>query len=206
MGATTAAAANAPLQVSGSQAAPLTLAQVETTVDTFLYNLYAQLDSAHQKYENTLRGLPANTDPSQEADLAQSAQELIQNVEFGTQGTGFGNVSPPFGPGGPGQTGNPLAIAQQGSSALNNLSQSWQNFGASVQNNAQRAQLTQQISGYQSQISSLQTQIASLSQPGVYTLDQQQTLKNLQNQLNQVTQQLANAQTQLAQLPSATTP
>jgi hypothetical protein len=203
----TAAATNTPVPVNDSQAVPMTPQEVENTIDTFLYNLYNQLDQVHQQYENALRGDPTNLDPSQQELIAQSDQELVQNVEFGTSGNGFANVTPPYGPGGPGQTDNPIAIAQQADSALSSLSQNWQNFGASVKSNAQRAQLTQQIQGYQSQISSLQTQIKALSQPNVVAPgDTTQTLKNLESQLYTTQQQLANAQSQLAALPPASTP
>jgi len=203
----TASATNAPVPVVDTQSVPMSQAQVENTIDTFLYNLYNQLDQVHQQYENALRGNPTNLDPSQQSLISQSDQELVQNVEFGTQGGGFANISPPYGPGGPAQITNPLAIAQQADSAENTLSQNWQNFGASVKNNATRAQLVQSITGYNSQIASLQSAINSLSQPGTVTPgNKQQTIQNLQNQLNQTKQLLANAQAQLAQLPPATTP
>ena len=101
-------------------------------VDVFLWNLYSTLDNVHQQYENILRGEPQMLDPNTAADLAESDAELSQDVRFGTQAGGAANLSPPFSPEGRGTLGDPTALAQQGSSALSDLTTRFQNFGAAL--------------------------------------------------------------------------
>lgn len=172
---------------------------VANIVDTYLYNLYSALDSAHQQYENLLRGEPASFDPTTDSSLAQTDAELTQNILWGTQSGD--NLNPPFSALGRATLGDPTALAQQGSSALSDLANQFNSFGSNLKANAQKAQLQADIKAQQSQIASLQAQIQTIqSQSTIYLGDKSSTLASLQSQLASAQQKLQNDQAQLAQL------
>jgi len=167
--------------------------------ETFLANLYQALDGPHQTQEHVFRGdyLPGGA-------LSQPANYLNDGA------TSAPPLAPPFSPATASAIGNPAAIALAGDSAVQNLSQTWSQFGQQLQSSAQRTQLQQQISSTMAQLSSVQSQISALQQQAskqgasvVVSTGQTaaQEIAALQQQAASLQQQLANLQGQLSQLP-----
>jgi len=123
--------------IAGGSALP-SPEQIATTVDNFLFNLYAATDGAHQQYEKGLRG-----------DII--SQVLGPDPDF-TQPQDDDPVAPPFSSMDRANLGDLNALAQQGSSAKQGLAAAFTQFGQSLQTQKQTlsnvaTQLQQQASG-----------------------------------------------------------
>jgi len=126
---------------------------VQSLAETFLTNLYKALDTPHQQLEHVLRGdyLPGGP-------LSQPAGDLAQGS------TSASPLAPPFSPATASAIGNPAAAALTGDSAVNDLVQTWNNFGQQLQASAQRAQLQGAIQSNTAQLKTIQSQISTLQQ------------------------------------------
>ena len=163
-------------------------------VETFLTNLYKALDKDHQQFESAIRGdlLPGgllSPNPNQNSNTAQPSE-----------------FAPPFSAPGRFAVGDPNATALQGQSNVNNLTNTWNQFGTNLKNAALRGQLTQQIATDQASLQRLNGQLAQLQQQasaGSSVIPSPQSqIASLQQQVTQLTQKIQNEQTQLAQLPA----
>ncbi len=196
--------ASAPNQAGSSGTVPApTAGSVLAKAEQFLVNLYQALDSPHQQLEQTFRGnyLPGGA-------LNQPANSLN-----GGASSSAPPLAPPFSPATASALGNPAAIAIAGDSAVNDLSQTWSQFGTQLAAAAQRTQLQQQVASGLAQLSAVQSQISALQQQasatgsstvgaGGQTLQQQ--IAALQTQASMLQQQISNAQQQVATLPAPT--
>lgn len=134
---------NAAYALSSSSRVPETQ-DVVSRVETFLVNLYEALDEPHQQFEQTLRGklLPG---PTREQIIGGTATP-VEN---------YGNLKPPFSPIGRARGGDLEALALQGSTARNNISEAWQDFGSNLQNNARKGEIQSTIERLKSSIADL---------------------------------------------------
>jgi hypothetical protein len=173
---------------------------VRNTVDQFLYSLYSALDDTHQTYESQLRG----------DSFASTDNQEFDNIINGQSGDHPpSDLTPPFSSLNRTPLGDPLATAQQGSSAKEGLVNTWSAFGSNLKGNAQRTLLLGQIAQDQADISKDQTQLAQLEATkhnnttiiGAPSIDQQ--ISTLQQQLASKQKDLADKQAKLAQIPPA---
>lgn len=120
---------------------------VVSRVETFLVDLYQALDEPHQQFEQTLRGkfLPGPT------------REQIINGTAGPD-ENYSNLKPPFSPIGRARGGDLEALALQGSTARNNLTEAWQDFGTNLQNNTRKGELQSRIEQLESTIADLNSE------------------------------------------------
>lgn len=173
-----------------------TLAKAEQ----YLVNLYQALDGPHQQYEQALRGTAG---PG--AAVTQPPDYLSQTP------TSAPSLAAPFSPTTGAAIGNPVAAALTADSAVDNISQTWSQFGQQLQSTAQRATVQGKISQAQSQLSTVQAQIAALQAHSAGTTivvgnqSPQSQLASLQQQAAKLQQQISDLQLQLAQLPTPTT-
>jgi hypothetical protein len=186
--------------VDASTVTPINPQQVLNTIDNFLYTLYNTLDTVHQQYEAVLRGEPSYPNNTLSESDGNSSSTLAQNIAYAQTGGGTGELVPPYGSANRAALGDPTAIAQQGSTAISNLAQSFKAFGQNLQSNAQAAALQASISAAQSQIASLQSQIQKTQSASFYVGDKTSTLASLNAQLATQQKNLANYQSQLAAL------
>jgi hypothetical protein len=118
-------------------------------VDTFLTTLYSALDVSHQEYEAALRGetLEAQTggglDPINARFPANQAPDTF---------------APPFSVPGRAVGGDPAALAKQGSTAIDGISKSWEEFGDKLRSHANRTELEGKINNDKATIASLRTE------------------------------------------------
>jgi hypothetical protein len=103
-------------------------------VDQFLANLYQALDTPHQDHEAQLRGKI-----SERSGVNARAVDPLE-VRFGAP-EDMGGIKPPFSAPQRALGGDPEALALQGSSALEGLAKSWNNFGEKLQSSSKRSRL-----------------------------------------------------------------
>ncbi len=205
-------AANASLASANSDLQQVTSAggsmipsatQLSSLVNTFLANLYTTLDTPHTQFEKGLRGdyLPGGLSSADPASI---------NPATPTSPT----LAPPFSPSNRAALGDPNAIALAGSSAVNDLTQTWNTFGSQLKASAQRATLTSQISYNNTQLDQINTQITQLQQqiantsatvftPGAQPPATQ--IAKLQMKAQQLEQQIAQDQQELNLIPAPPT-
>ena len=167
-------------------------------VEAYLANLYMALDTPHQMLEGELRGdyLPGGL-------LSSSPGNTYSGPSTAPP------TAPPFSAANRMALGDPKALALGAQSNVANLSQQFSNFGNQLKSASQRATLTATVQGDQAQLTSVNKQIQALQQQianssssvvvGSQTLQQQ--LQALQSQAQTLSQNISNAQLQLAQLP-----
>jgi uncharacterized FlaG/YvyC family protein len=124
--------------------------ELQARVETFLTDLYMKLDAPHQQFEHAIRGdlRPGGAGPN-----AGSADFEPPEPS---------NFAPPFSAPGRFEIGDPNAIAGQASSAVNDLSKTWDDFGAKLKNNAVKAGLQGEIKKNTGDVARLQAQRAKL--------------------------------------------
>lgn len=120
-----------PYPVKGSS---LRIDDLRGKIDGYLTTLYKALDTPHQEYEEALRGkfVEQNVNPA--------------DVRFGTDIAQRGNnMTPPFSSPNRAALGDPVAIAQQASSASDNLAKSFDDFGKRLKAVTERKTLEGEI-------------------------------------------------------------
>lgn len=161
-------------------------------VETYLFNLYRTLDEPHQRLENQLRGDPSGLEP----DIRKIPDLFTTSPQDQT----FGNFTPPFSSPNRAALGDPTATAQQAVSSKSNLAQTFSDFGTNLKKNSQKAQLSQEVANLNSQLSRLNARLTAAQTSGAIQLTGSDSIASLQQQINSVTQDLHNKQTQLSQL------
>jgi len=163
---------------------------IRNQVERYLTNLYSVLDDRHHQFEEELRTGTAtiNLDTPLESPVDLFSPPPEQ----------FGEFTPPFSSINRANLGDPVAIAQQGSSASDQLGRDFRNFGRNLE--------------AQSQVTAKQGEIRSLSREGDLTrarITQLQrdlaqappnTRSDLQNQLAVEEATLENTNAQIQQL------
>jgi hypothetical protein len=131
----------------------MTREEAVSKVDDFLTNLYEALDGPHQEYEKVLRG-----------EYVESPQVSAQDVRFGR---GFDpKDQPPFAP--PFSTperargGDLDAIAKAGSTARQDLEETWISVSDDLQSAAKRAELEAEKAQLEKKVAELREQIADM--------------------------------------------
>ena len=171
---------------------------VMNLVDQFLYNLYSALDDPHQAYEKEIRGdYFASPDNSEFDNLinGQSGDKPVSEFE------------PPFSSPNRSALGDPLATAQQGSSALGDMTKQWASFGSDLKSNAARTLLLGQIAQDQANLATLQAKLAQLqaqqteSTVIIGTPSNAAQIAAAEKDIAATEQDLHNKQAKLAQLP-----
>lgn len=162
----------------GAEAA-LSREAMMSRVDQFLVTLYTALDVSHQEYEKALRG-----------DLLKIQNERTPDeVRFAPPGD-LGGVAPPYGPGGRGLGGDPEALALLADSAVDDIGNSWEQFGDDLANETKKAELKAEIQELKIRAAGLQTAIDAKATVG-------ETDPELEAELQEVLEQLAYKQHEL---------
>ena len=158
-------------------------------VDLFLAGLYQALDIPHQAHEAELRGkTSARSTSAQEVDPLQ--------VRFGAPEDMRG-IKPPFSSPQRALGGDPEALAQQGSSALEGLANTWNKFGEKLQANSERARLNAEKNRLSTSIAELRAEQERLEEARasgatIVSLD-----GSLDSRLQQIEQDLAKTRQEL---------
>jgi len=167
--------------IAGSSQA-LSQEEVATRVNTFLTNLYTNLDDGHQELEAALRG---------DTITLRNPDVPAEVVRFGAGGVADDNFAAPFGALGRGFGGDPAALAAQGATALDDLGNALDDFGANMRAQVRRAELLVEIQGIELQIAALKNvKEASLS-------DETDEAKAAQEEIDALLIELANKQHEL---------
>lgn len=122
-------------------------------VEAFLTSLYEALDEPHQQFEKELRG---------ELLRRPTRQEIISGTAAPDES--FSEFAPPFSPGGRALGGDLEALALQGSTARDNLAQTWGDFGRNLQNQSRIAALQSGMSRLEERISALNAEEVRLQE------------------------------------------
>lgn len=185
----------------------LKFANIRSKVEDYLFGLYAALDEPHQILENALRGDPSGADPD---------FRTVPDLFTGKEGDpSFGAFSPPFGSMNRSGLGDPIATAQQASSAASDLKKKFSEFGNDLQKNVKKKQLGQEIANLKAKIDRLQKrlqEVQSQNKPGqsffasgsgstgVTQVGNTDTPEALQAEIAKAQQELAQKEAELAQL------
>ena len=164
-------------------------------VDSFLWNLYSILDTPHQAYEEAIRGgnipqSPEDTDPTK--------------WMFSEPVSPYDNLAPPFNGPNRAALGDPAAAASAIESNVQGLTTTINNLSKDLKSTAQRSLLTQRVAKDQGDLAQLQAQLLSLKKaqdPNVsYAGDLKKAMDTVNQQIADVSQQLAKDQQDLADL------
>jgi hypothetical protein len=160
-------------------------------VEQYLVNLYRALDGPHQEYEKVLRGeyisIP-NTNP----DTIRFGEAYNQQD--------LGGVGPPFSPSGRARGGDPAALAQQGSSARDQIAKEWGEFGDELKANPKRAGLEEEIRQAQRRVDELRLDVENMEaglQSGTVITAQGEDITALRKKLADAEKALADKQQEL---------
>lgn len=165
---------------------------IRTKVDDYLFGIYKALDAPHQQLENALRGDPSGLD---------NGQRRSPNLFTGGEGDpAFGPFAPPFGSMNRSGLGDPVATAQQGSSAMANLKGSFKKFGENLQNNTKRTELSQEIANERALMTRLQNRLQQLQAQGPNTFGNTDTVESLLRQIETASQTIQQKEAELSLL------
>jgi hypothetical protein len=174
----------------------LKFANIKDRVDEFLWNLYKTLDDVHQPYEKSLRGDATGQD--------SGLQKPLPDLFTGREGdSGQSDFAPPFGSMNRSGLGDPIATAQQGSSAASDLKKAFSSFGDNIKKNAKKAGLAQEITNLAGLIDRLNKRLTAVERentPGNTTTGNTDSAESLRRQIAQAQQDLAHKQAEIAQL------
>lgn len=169
--------------------------ELESRVNTFLWNLYSSLDKDHQAEETILRTGTANP-PADSSDAT------------GPNSQQYSDLAPPFNAPGRYNVGDPKAFLGQIESNVKGIDTAYATLGANLKNNAKRTSLSQKIANNQSEINQLSSakatllnEIANGSHASI-TPNLQDQVASLDTQIAKQQQDLANNQAALGQLGS----
>jgi len=185
------------LELNTRPIAPPALSREETIakIEDYLVSLYRALDGPHQQFEKGLRG-----------ELEEGPPVNVEEVRFGR---GFnpqdlGGFTPPFNPLGRGRGGDLDAIAQQGSSARENLEKAFEDFSDNLKSNSKRAELEERKRQLERRVADLRIDIehrqATLAAGGVVVTGVDSTLSELQKALDAAEQELRDVTLELNNL------
>lgn len=158
---------------------------VMNKVDQYLFSLYSALDGPHIYLEKALRGdilfgnrIQEGYDPNSVAQVPDPKSAL----------------SPPFSAPDRYSVGDPLAAAQQASSALSDLKSKWNQFSSDLKSNAQRTYYTQKLSKDRSDQHRLEADLQRAISSGASPDD----IAKIQKQLDEKKQQVSDDVAKLA--------
>lgn len=166
-----------PEHRSALQPAKLSFKEVQTKIDSFLYNLYSALDAPHQAYEEVLRGQLVSD------QLVITGQTTTANPN---------GLAPPFSGLSRQAVGDPRAVAQDYQSSGNRIDQVLGEFAEDTKRGARLADIQTQIATTQLQRDLLERQLNLTSDEG--------QRRNLLEQIGTLDQRIANLQLQAQQL------
>ena len=169
--------------------------QVQTIIDTYLWNLYSSLDGPHQTYESELRG-----------GIYNAPQPGSSGVLGGQTTSSLGATAPPFSAAGAFVAGNPLAAVQMADSAAGNLSQAWNSFGQTLSNTVSIAAMSTQLAADQSNLATMQAELLNLQRsqaPGNVTVTSPPVadqIASLQASITSLQQKISNESGQISKM------
>ncbi len=140
-------------------------------VDQYLFSLYKALDAPHQVLEAALRG---------ELLYRTRAADGYNPDDSGPYG-GLSPLAPPFSAPGRYALGDPAAAGAMGSSAVESLTQTWEDFANDLKETATTTYLTQTIANNEAAVDRLEDR---LGDPG----SDDEAIQDLINQKNQQTE------------------
>jgi len=171
--------------------------QIKSKVETFLFDLYSRLDKDHQPYEKALRG---DTGGLEETSVQRAPIDLFTGRD--TDPT-RGAFAPPFGSMNRSGLGDPVATAQQATSAANDLKKAFSDFGENLSKNTKKAELGQEITNLKGLIDRLTKRLNDVNaqnKAGNVTIGNTDSKESLERQLAEAQRELANKQAELARL------
>jgi len=169
-------------------------------VEKYLMTLYQALDTPHQDFEKSLRGDPSGFELQGEISGERQVPDLFTGAEGDPE---QGNFSPPFSSPNRSNLGDPVATAQQASSAMGDLKQSFSDFGDNLKKNTKKAQLKSEINALTAKIDRLkkrQAMAIASSGSGSVTILGKDDPEELQKQIDAAEQDRANKEAELALL------
>lgn len=179
-------------------------ANIKSRVEDYLFGLYQALDEPHQVLENALRGDPSGGDPD-----FRTLPDLFAGEDPSSK------FAPPFGSMNRSGLGDPVATAQQASSAASDLKKKFSEFGDNLSKNVKKKTLAQEIANLKAKLDRLQKRlkdVQSQNQPGqsffasgsgstgVTQVGNTDTPESLQAEIAKTQQELAQKEAELAQL------
>jgi len=165
------------------EALALTREDLSNQVETFLTTLYSALDDSHQEYEQALRG---------EIITRQNPTEVPKDVVRFGAGDQDSSFEPPFNQQGRARGGDPAAIALAASTAIDDINQTWDQFGTDMENQGKAASLKLRINELDIEISVLNTEYQLATESRKAELDAEiakltQERNALQQELDEIT-------------------
>lgn len=121
--------------------------EVISRVESFLSTLYKALDGSHQQYEREIRG-----------ELIQVQTRSKEQVRFENAPNELDPLAPPYSVPNRALGGDPIALALQGSTAIDQISDAWGSFGEKLQANSERARLQGEIDRDKARLISLEAE------------------------------------------------
>lgn len=161
----------------------LKFSSIKSRVEDYLFGLYQALDEPHQRLENALRGDPSGQDPD---------RKPTPNLFTGREGDPtLSAFAPPFGSMSRSGLGDPIATAQQGSTAVDDLKRNFEKFGENLAKNAERERLTEEIGQLKGEISRLLARQEALAKQGPTTYGNTDTAAGLERDLARARDELS---------------
>jgi hypothetical protein len=139
--------------LSGEFAPTLTTKETFNRVEQYLSTLYRALDEPHQTYEKQLRG-----------ELVQVQTRTPSQVRFESDPSEtLSPLAPPYSTPNRAAGGDPIALATQAKTALNDAGQAWAKEGGRLKANSERTRLQGEISKDQATVVRLEQEKKELS-------------------------------------------
>jgi hypothetical protein len=166
--------------------------QVVSKVDTFLVNLYRELDRPHQEFEKAIRGELLPGRPA-ERSLATQGDETPSEL------------APPFSAPNRFDLGDTTAIVGAVESNVENLKKSWSEFGDNLRSQAKKTKLSKEISNDTSEIKRINSQLDALKKQKrerakIIGVDINNEIERREKEIARLQQDISNNETKLATL------
>lgn len=158
-------------------------------VETYLFNLYKALDDAHQPLENALRGDPNGVEPD----------TRVQPDLFDLRDDSVSGVAPPFSSMRRAALGDPVATAQQGKSAKEDLQNKFRNFGDDLRKNTKTKKIGSELANLRSKADRLRRRLADAENPAIRNSDD---ISDLKAEIAKTEQEITQKEGELAKLTS----
>lgn len=161
-------------------------------VEQYLSTLYRALDAPHQQYEKELRG-----------ELVQVQGRPPSSVRFENATSDLDPLAPPYSTPNRAAGGDPLALAIQAKTSINQAGQAWSDYGEKLQSGTERTRLQSEIRTDQAAISRLEQEKKAIEKTmanGAVGLDGPGRIKDIDNDIAERSQRVSSNQTKLGQL------
>lgn len=156
-------------------------------VEDYLWNLYKALDDSHIPLENALRGDPNGVDPD----------TRVQPDLFNLPDESVSGVAPPFSSMRRAAMGDPLATAQQGKSAKEDLKNRFSNFGDDLRKATKTKKVGVELTNLKSKENRLRRRLADAENKSIKNDDD---ISDLKKEIAKTEQEVTQKEGELARL------